>query len=154
MCSSDLSRHFVNGLCVSFGERPGATPGEHRVDRVGRAAHLVGYRVGPEALFVKVKQVAAFPVGSPGSTLPTFRKRSLPCTFTFTSFPSAFTSPAEGPEQPAQKPDHRHLRSPGSGLVGPPPASIFIFHLRFFVPHIHTLLAMRARKHEIGRAHV
>jgi hypothetical protein len=32
------------------------------------------------------------------------------------------------------------------GVVDPPPASVFIFHLRFFVPHIHTLLAMRARK--------
>jgi hypothetical protein len=32
------------------------------------------------------------------------------------------------------------------GVGGPPPASVFIFHFRFLVPHIHTLLAMRARK--------
>ena len=71
--------------------------GEHGMDRVCRSSCLVGYSVGPETLFVKVEHVPAFPVGSPGSRLPTFRKRSLPCTFPFTSFLSAFTSPTEGP---------------------------------------------------------
>ena len=96
-------------------------------------------------MLVEFEHVAAFPVGSPGSTLSTFRKRSLPCTFPFTSFPSAFTSPAEGPEQSGQKPDHRHLLTPGGGVAGPA-ASVFIFHLWFLVPHIRPLLAMRARK--------
>ena len=80
--------------------------GEHGMDRMCRTSCLVGYSVGPETLCVKVEHVPAFPVGGPRSTLPAFRKRSLPCTFPFTSFPSAFTFPPEGP----QAPRHFHTR--------------------------------------------
>ena len=52
IAAGTTSRLFVNGLRVSFGERPGAAVGEHRVDRMGRATHIVSYRVGPETLFV------------------------------------------------------------------------------------------------------
>ena len=47
-------------------------------------ADFGGKGVGPETLFVQVEHMSAFPVGSPGSTLPAFRNRSLPCTFPFT----------------------------------------------------------------------
>ena len=51
----------------------------------------------PRPCSYRVEHVLAFPVRGPGGTLSPFRKRSLPCTFPITLFPSAFTSPTEGP---------------------------------------------------------
>jgi len=103
--------------------------GEHRMDRVGRTSCLVGYSVGPEALFVKIEHMPAFPVGSPSSRLPAFRKRSLPCTFPFTLFPSAFTFPAEGPQAPRHSHTHHsceHRCSAAFCHAPPVPALLFI----------------------------